>query len=139
MTAQDRRVLVLTAVIVVAGALLFAGWWQAAGPLVFLSITAALAAGFGDDVRSGKVALGLALYAALYIALILALTALYDPTTPDPRLVLGLPAGTAVLVYLIWPLGSTVGLLYALEFRRAVLSDARLEELRRKLDSLSSR
>jgi len=135
-TAQERRVVALRAALLAMGAMSLAGWWVAAGPLVFVSIALALAVGYGDDVRRGRVALGIVLYCLVFIVLILNLSALYSPEAREPRLVLGLPAATAVLVYLIWPLGASAGLLYALEFERATLSDARLAELDRKLAAL---
>lgn len=139
MTAQDWRVLRLTTAMTAMGATALAGWWVVAGPLVFVSISLALAVGYGDDVGSGRVRLGLTVYGLLLVGLILTLFALYDPTTPEPRLLLGLPAATAILVYFIWPLGAVAGLLYALQFERATLSKARLEELDRKLSALAKK
>lgn len=43
-----------------------------------------------------------------------------------PRLVLGLPAATALLVYGIWPMPLLAALYYALQFRSRVLPDDKL-------------
>ncbi len=43
------------------------------------------------------------------------------------RLVLGLPAATALLVYGIWPMPLLAALYYALQFRSSILPDEKLE------------
>ena len=63
---------------------------------------------------------------AVFAALFLAIVAFDDPDGP-PRLLLGLPASTAVLVYGVWPLGVLPSLLYAYRFRDSVLPEDRLE------------
>ncbi len=52
---------------------------------------------------------------------------------PEPALYGALPAPTAVMIYLFWPLGGVFVLLFVLGFRRWVLSDDDFETYRRLL------
>jgi len=62
---------------------------------------------------------------ALYGALLAGIAWLDDPQRL--RLLLGLPAGTALLVYGVWPIGLVWGVLYGVLFPRDVLPRERLE------------
>jgi hypothetical protein len=61
---------------------------------------------------------------AAYVALLAGMVWLADSS----RLILGLPAATALLVYGIWPMPLLAALLYGLLFRSSVLPDDKLEK-----------
>jgi hypothetical protein len=63
--------------------------------------------------------------------------ALYLNNTPTDRLWLGLPAGAAIILYVVGlaPM-AVLPIAYALTFEKTTLSDAELNELRRQLDAL---
>ncbi len=54
---------------------------------------------------------------------------------PQPALYLALPAPTAIMVYLFWPLGGVFVLFFVLGFRRWVLSDDDFETYQRLVDA----
>ncbi len=54
---------------------------------------------------------------------------------PEPTLYLALPAPTAIMVYLFWPLGGVFVLFFVLGFRRWVLSDDDFETYQRLVDA----
>jgi hypothetical protein len=114
----DRTVAALF-VLAMAALVLFAsnvrlGFGFAACGLLVLS----LALGFGR-LRAGLIGLF-----AAYAILLSAMVWLED----SPRLVLGVPAATALLIYGIWPAPLAAGLLYGLVFRRDVLPDEKLDQ-----------
>ena len=94
------------------------------GPATLAVIVLMLAFGWKGSL-SGGVLWGLVGIFALFSGLILAMVALEDPAGP-PRLWLGLPAPSALLIYAVWPLGVLPSLLYAFYFR-TVLPEDRLE------------
>jgi hypothetical protein len=116
MTSRLVAALFAAALLAVACALLniWLGFGFASCALLILS----LALGFGR-----LPAALLALYAA-YVVLLAGMAWLGH----SPRLVLGLPAATALLVYGVWPMPLLAGLLYGLWFHRAVLPDDKLEK-----------
>lgn len=74
----------------------------------------------------GVVAWSLAGVFVLFSGLI-ALMAVLDDPAGELRLWLGLPRPTALLVYVVWPLGALPSLLYAFRFRDTVLREDKLE------------
>ena len=88
-------------------------------------IVLTLAYGWAGAVR-GLVAWSLAAIFVLFSGLIAWMAALDDPTG-DLRLWFGLPRPTALLVYVLWPLGALPSLLYAFRFRSTVLREDKLE------------
>lgn len=54
---------------------------------------------------------------------------------PDPALYLALPAPTAIMIYLFWPLGGAFVLFFVLGFHRWVLSDDDFETYKRLVDA----
>lgn len=107
------------------------GWAGAPVPLgisLLAALALALAIGWRGALRRGVV-LSIAGIFVVFAALMTAIALLEDPLG-EPRLWLGLPASTAVLVYGVWPLGVLPSLLYAARFRGLVLPE---EKLRRFL------
>ena len=92
--------------------------WLSFGIAVCALLVLGLALGFG------RVRPSLLLLFGAYVALLAAMARLAD----SPRLILGLPAGTALLVYGIWPMPLVAGLLYGLWFRSSVLPEDRLQK-----------
>ena len=86
---------------------------------------------YGPESRRPAVVIGLSLFFTLYLALMIGIDRTFDPAG---RLELfgGLPLPTALLIYGIWPLGILTGLLYFLVFRKAVLTDSKLEKFLRE-------
>jgi hypothetical protein len=84
-----------------------------------------LALGHGAARRRPAIGLSLALLFAGYVLL---LSGMVFADATALRLVGGLPAGTALLVYGIWPVPLLAGLLYALVFRSAVLPPDKLNK-----------
>jgi hypothetical protein len=125
--AQDGPALALSLALACAAAGI-AGW---AGAPVWLGtaslavIVLALAFGWKPGL-SGGVIWSLTGIFVLFSGLIAVMIFLDDPAGP-PRLWLGLPAPTALLVYGVWPLGVLPSLLYAFRFRDTVLAEDRLE------------
>ena len=115
------------------------GWAGMTLALAFCSIgslLACLALGWKGSLAAGaerrrSVAAWLAAVYAVQAGLVAAMILLDDPAGP-PRMWLGLPAPTALLVYALWPLGVMPALLFAARFRDTVLPEDRL---RRFLDA----
>lgn len=101
------------------------------GVLSWAVLCLAIAIGFGDAVRRPRVALSITGIFLLFSGLVAAVF-WYDAPADEPRLWLGLPAATAILVYAIWPLGVLAGLLYVVEFERSVLPAERLRRFRER-------
>jgi hypothetical protein len=99
-------------------------------------LVACLAIGWRSSLASGaprrrSILLGLAAVYLVQAGVIGAIVLLDDPEGA-PRMWLGLPAPTALLVYALWPLGVMPALLFAARFRDTVLPEDRL---RRFLDA----
>ena len=105
-----------------------AGVWgePAALGVAVLAVTMLILSLGWRSASSRAVTWALAGIFVLFNGLILSITALEAPEGP-PRLWLGLPAPTALLVYGVWPLGILPSLLYAFRFRDSVLPEDRLE------------
>ena len=124
--AQEGPTLALALALACVAAAL-AGWAgkpALLGAATLAVITLSLAFGWKRGMSAG-VLWSLAGIFVLFSVLIGAMAALDDPAG-EPRLWLGLPAPTALLVYGIWPLGILPSLLYALLFRNTVLPEDRL-------------
>ena len=91
----------------------------------------AMAIGFGPEYRRPPILAAIIGIFLVYSALLLLLAGLDNPGG-EPRLILGFPAATAVLVFGIWPIGVMAGLLYGLVFQRSVLPEKKLRAFIRK-------
>ena len=89
------------------------------------------AIGFGPQYRRAPILAAIIGIFLAYSALLLLLARLDNPSG-EPRLILGFPAATAVLVFGIWPIGAVAGLLYGLVFHRSVLPEGKLRAFLRK-------
>ena len=123
---NNKLVLAVAAVCVVALALGLLGLWQWFGfilwPLLFLCV----ALGHGRDAGRGPIRTALYVMAAVNLLLFTAIL-LTDRTEGDAVLVLGTPFSTAFLIYGIWPMGNLIGVLYFAVFERSVLPREKLE------------
>ncbi len=106
-------------------ALAFLNQWLLFGILTWLMMALAMAIGFGPEYRRAPILAAIIGIFLVYSALFLLLAQLDNPGG-EPRLILGFPAATAVLVFGIWPIGVMAGLLYGLVFQRAGVSTVRL-------------
>jgi hypothetical protein len=100
-------------------------YWLLFGVVVCGMLVLALAAGFVGGRRAAvKAAL-----AALFVVYALLVAAMAASDEPDSalRLILGLPAGTAALLYGVWPVPLAAALLYGLVFRSTLLPPEKLE------------
>ncbi len=112
-------------------ALAFLNQWLLFGILTWLMMALAMAIGFGPEYRRAPILAAIIGIFLAYSALLLLLAGLDDPSG-EPRLILGFPAATAVLVFGIWPIGVMAGLLYGLVFQRSVLPEEKLRAFIRK-------
>ncbi len=101
--------------------------WLWFGVAAWLVLFLAVAIGYGPQCRRPGTVAALSAVFLLYIACLLGIVWTYHPEAV-PVLFLGLPVPTAFLIYGIWPLGSLLGLLYAVEFRRSVLPEEKLQQ-----------
>jgi len=126
----DRSDRVVGAVFLAALACLIAfffDFWGLFGLAACGLLVLGLALGYGGARNSLAIRLSLAALFAAY-ALLLAGLIWVDRAGGGPRLVMGFPLGTALLVYGIWPLPLVAGLLYALLFRSSVLPEEKLQK-----------
>lgn len=106
------------------------GWQGWFGVMTLLLIFLCAALGFVGS--SARTEVWPALLAMLVSGVVLMVAILLtDRTDGSPDLVLGVPVATAFLIYGIWPLGISIGILYFRVFDRLVLP-------RRKLDAFLS-
>ena len=112
-------------------ALAFLNQWLLFGILTWLMMALAMAIGFGPEYRRAPILAAITGIFLAYSALLLLLARL-DNASGEPRLILGFPAATAVLVFGIWPIGVMAGLLYGLVFHRSVLPQEKLRAFLRK-------
>lgn len=124
MTFEDRLVLSLAAAMLAAAVCGWIGWGPGLGVAVVVSAILAIAVGWGQTLR-GAPALVLGATAAALSAVVLAIFVLDDPGGEGAQW-FGLPRATALLVYVVWPLGLVPGGLYVWRFRRGVLPEDRL-------------
>jgi hypothetical protein len=124
----------LLAACVAALALGWLGYAAAFGFAAWAALAAAFAIGYGPHWRQPFVAGMLLLVFAVFSALLAGMVWLDDPEG-QLRLIGGLPAATALLVYGIWPAGLLAGLLYVLAFDRWVLPPGALERVRAARDA----
>ena len=111
--------------------LAFLNQWLLFGILTWLMMALAMAIGFGPEYRRPPILAAIISIFLVYSALLLLLAGLDDPSG-EPRLILGFPAATTVLVFGIWPIGVMAGLLYGLVFQRSVLPEEKLRAFIRK-------
>lgn len=116
---------------------LWAGWLF--GVTVLTVFGALIAFGTRRHVRDlgWRLALAIAALIAAWTWVVVAYREYLDD--PAPALYLSLPAPSAIMVYLFWPLTLAVVFLFVLGFRRWVLSDQDLEAYRRLLDARRQR
>jgi len=125
-SGSNDRLLLLFALVAVAGLLLsLANQWLAFGICCWLIMILTLAVGYGRQSRHRAIRATL-LGLFLVYSLLLAGIAWVDHPEGGLRLLFGLPLGSALLVYGIWPLGVVSGILYALVFDQAVLPEPKL-------------
>ena len=104
----------------------FLNLWLCFGVTTSLLIALSLALGVGRDRGQRPVVVTIALIFLTYCGLIGGMAWLHDPAG-EPRLVFGLPSGTAFLIYGIAPLGMLPSFLYPLAFDRWILPPERLD------------
>lgn len=132
MRGENQAVVgVLGLVGLAAIALAFLNHWLLFGILTWLMMALAMAIGFGPEYRRPPILAAIIGIFLVYSALLLLLARLDNPGG-EPRLILGFPAATAVLVFGIWPIGVMAGLLYGLVFHRSVLPEKKLRAFIRK-------
>ena len=101
--------------------------WLMFGLLSIAVLVASAFVGFGPAARLSRIKLTLVGFVVVMMGLVFAMAYLH-PMADANSLWLGLPPATAVLVYLLWPLQSIIGILYVGEFSRTVLPDERLDQ-----------
>ncbi len=122
----DRLVAAMFAAGLLGLLLLLFNHWALFGLTVCAALLLGLALGYSSGRLTAPIKLTLLALFAADAALLTGMV--LSPTSgPLPRLVLGFPAPTALLVYGIWPLPLLAGLLYALVFRSNVLPEDKLE------------
>ena len=123
----DRLALAWSFAAAAALLLSLANQWLLFGVLVWLILVLGAASGYGPWSRRSSILATLTGVFLLYTGFLLGIAWTYRP---DQELVLffGVPAPTAFLIYGIWPCGAILGLLYALEFRRSVLPEDKLDQ-----------
>jgi len=132
MRGENQAVVgVLGLVGLAAIALAFLNQWLLFGILTWLMMALAMAIGFGPEYRRAPILAAIIGIFLVYSALLLLLAGLDNPGG-EPRLILGFPAATAVLVFGIWPIGVMAGLLYGLVFHRSILPEEKLRAFIRK-------
>ena len=114
---SDRIVGAIFAVALAAVLASFFNAWLPFGIAVCGLLVLGLALGFGSLRRP------VALLFAMYVLLLAGMVWLQD----SPRLLGGLPAATALLVYGIWPMPLLAALIYALVFPTSVLPEDKLQ------------
>lgn len=100
--------------------------WLWFGVLMWVILLLGAAIGYGPQSSRPPILAALAGMLLLYCGLLLGVAWTFRPESPAV-LFLGLPVPTALFVYGIWPAGTLMGLLYALEFRRSVLPEDKLQ------------
>lgn len=105
------------------GPVLWLGWGIGVLEILFFVACMALGARKGDSLRG--LGLPLVAAAAVYIAVWTCLIVSYQSymTVPDPTLYLALPAPTAWMLYVMWPIPLIFVCLFVFGFRRWVLSE----------------
>lgn len=127
MSGSDRLVAAIAAVCALAVGLALTGQWLLFGTAIWLLMALELVLGFG---RAGRSRLVRASAAALFLAftgLLAGMDWLHDPSA-GPRTFLGFPAGSALLLYGVWPIGLALTILVTAAFDRAMPKD-RVERL----------
>ena len=125
--SNDKVVLGLAALSVVALLLGLLGWWSWFGVVVWLLIFLCTALGYGRDARRRPIRTVLLALLLVNLSLFIAML-LTDRTEGEPFLILGVPLSTAFLVYGIWPMGTLLGVLYWAMFHRSVLPEEKTEK-----------
>jgi hypothetical protein len=124
---NDRLVLALFGAALLGLALLALNSWLLFGIVACGMLVLGLALGFGAERRSGLIATLLLFLFAGYAWLVWGMAGSDRPG--DPLLLIGgLPRGTALLVYGIWPIPLLAGLIYGLVFRTRVLPPDKLQQ-----------
>lgn len=115
---SNRTVAAIFAVVLAALALFAAHNWLGFGMAACALLVLGLVLGFG------RLRLALVLVFVAYVVLLTGMARLAGSS----RLILGLPAATALLVYGIWPMPLLAALLYGVVFRSSVLPDDKLRK-----------
>jgi hypothetical protein len=123
----SRLALVWCASAILALLLALANQWFWFGIVVWVMLLLGVAIGYGPHCRRKTILAGLTGMFLLYSAFLLGIARTYQPKE-EVSLFLGLPAPTALLIYGIWPCGVLLGVLYAVEFHRAVLPEDKLQK-----------
>jgi hypothetical protein len=124
---NDRWVLALFAAAAAALLLFTVNAWVLFGVVACAMLVLSLAVGFGAARPLPLVSALLAGLFAVYAVLVPLMAWVSRPDQPL-QLFLGLPAGTALLVYAVWPIPLAAGLVYALVFRRELLTPEKLRQ-----------
>ena len=109
--------------------LAFLNQWLWFGMTAWAIFALAVAIGIGPASRRPRVAAVIVAMFVGYCALLYEMVRLYDPSGP-PRIVLGFPISTALLVYGMAPVASIPAVLYVVLFDRWILPAERLERFR---------
>ena len=112
-------------------ALALTNHWLLFGITALALMALGLAVGFGAQLGHKPIPLLIVGLFVVYVVLLAVIASLDAPQGP-PNLILGFPVATAVLVYGIWPVGTIIGITYAITFERTVLPPDRLEKFLRR-------
>lgn len=119
--------MILSAVLMIAA---FAGWYLVFSLVTVLACIAYGALGVYKRGSLGSLGPVLAVVGAVMLGAFIAMFALWKPGQAPVHYVLGFPPATAVLVYVIWLFPAVLGILYAVNFKRCVLSEEEFEKIR---------
>lgn len=128
MSWTDRLFAAIAAVCALALASALTENWMALGVLIWLLLSLELWLGFGRLADSALVRGAAAALFLIYTGVFAAMIVLHDPAG-DPNLILGFPAGSALLVYGVLPLAILPTLFVTFLFDRLVLPPERVARL----------
>lgn len=125
--SHDRVAMALAAAAAACLLLCFFNQWLLFGILCWLIMVLHLAVGYGRQRRRKEILYTMGGLFAVYCVLLVWIAAVDQPEG-ELRLLGGLPLGSALLVYGIWPIGTVSGILYGLVFDRSVLPEEKLQK-----------
>jgi hypothetical protein len=122
----DRLALAWSLAAAVALLVSLANQWLWFGVLVWLLLLLGVAIGYGPNCRHSVILATLTGVFLLYTGFLAGIVWTFRPDEEAVRLFLGVPQSTAFLLYGVWPCGTILGILYAVEFHRSVLPEDKL-------------
>lgn len=128
MSSTDRLLAAIAGVCTLAVAAALAKLWLWFGIFAWLLLALELLLGFGNARRSLLVRTFALLLFVGYTAALVGMNLLHDPSGGS-GVILGFPAGTALLIYGIWPLGVATTILVTVLFDSHILTEERVARL----------